>query len=124
MLSAFVETHIEEEFHDIPAPKNHASFIDCTFHKLNGAVLKNCKMYGSKFAMTRPEDIIGLTLTMDCNFFSELELSEETFDLLLLLICRTKGNTKKRLQIIENVVGHDRAVQLLKATELLENTER
>lgn len=119
-MATFREVHTDEEFLETPEPKNKAGFYDCTFHKLNGAVLKNCTMRGSKFAMTKPEDIIGLTLTMDCFFFSELELSPEVFDLLLLLICKTRGNTKKRLAIIEEIVGHDRAVELLKQMETLE----
>jgi hypothetical protein len=120
MLRALKEKHIDEVFTEVPEPKDHAEFYDCTFHKLNGAVLKDCTMMGSKLVMTKPEDIIGATVTMDCFFFNELELSPEVFDLLLLLICRTKGNTKKRLAIIENIVGHDRAVQLLRETERLE----
>jgi hypothetical protein len=114
------ETHARETFDEVPPATKNAVFYKCTFNKLNGGTLKDCVMYGSKFAMTKPEDIIGLTLTMDCNFFSELELSPEVFDLLLLLICRTKGNNAKRLAIIEQVVGHDRAVQVLKDTERLE----
>lgn len=120
MLRAFVEKHIDEEFTDVPSPKTKAEFYDCTFHKLNGATLKDCTMHGSKFVMTKPEDIIGLTLTMDCFFFTELELSPEVFDMLLLLICKTKGNTQKRLKIIEDIVGHDRAVTILNEMKHLE----
>jgi hypothetical protein len=109
-----------ETFEELPPDTDGAIFYDCTFKKLNGATLKNCTLHSSKFAMTKPEDIIGLTVTMDCNTFKELEFSPEVFDLLLLLICRSKGNNAKRLAIIEHVVGHDRAIQLLKYTELLE----
>lgn len=120
MLRVFTEKHVDETFSEVPAPKDKVEFYDCTFHKLAGAVLKDCTMYGSKFAMTKPEDIIGLTLTMDCFFFDNLELSPEVFDMLLLLICKTKGNTDKRLAIIEDIVGHDRAVELLRTMKHLE----
>lgn len=120
-MSKFAKIHSGEIFDKAPAPADNEFFYDCVFNKLNGAVLKNCKLFGSRFAMTRPKDIIGLTVTMDCDSFSNLELSPEVFDYLLLLMCRTKGNKQKRLDIIEKVVGHDRAFQLLKETELLEN---
>jgi hypothetical protein len=113
------ETHTREVFTE-PISAQRAVFYNCTFNKLAGADLKNCVLYGSTFAMTKPEDIIGLTVTMDCKTFDNLELSPDVFDLLLMLICRTKGNNKKRLAIIEQVVGHDRSVQLLKDTERLE----
>ncbi len=121
MFNAFREKHSSEDITEVPAPKEGALFHRCTFHKLNGAVLKDCKLYGSKFVMTKPQDIIGVTLTMDCDTFTNVELSPEVLDYLLLLICRTSGNNTKRLAIIEKVVGHDRSVQLLKETEYLEN---
>jgi hypothetical protein len=120
MLVGYKEQHIREVFDDVPKPANRATFYNCTFNKLNGAVLKDCVLQGSKLAMTKPEDIIGLTLTMDCNTFRDVELSPEVFDLMLLLLCRTKGNNAKRLAIIEKVVGHDRSIELLKDTERLE----
>jgi hypothetical protein len=114
------ETYSHQTFTEVPPDAEGAIFYDCTFLKLNGGSLKNCVLHSSTFAMTKPEDIIGLTVTMDCNSFKELELSPEVFDLLLLLMCRTKGNNAKRMAIIENVVGHDRAVKLLRNTEDLE----
>lgn len=120
MFRAFREKHIDELFEEVPAPKRNVEFYDCTFNKLGGAVLENCSLSGCKFAMTDPADIIGLTVTMDCFTFSNLELSPEVFDMLLMLICKSKGNNEKRLSIIENVVGHDRAVELLKKMQHLE----
>jgi len=121
MLQAFIEQYSGEDFKEAPTPKEGALFHRCTFHKLNGATLKNCKLYGSKFAMTKAQDIIGLTVTMDCDSFNNVELSPEVLDYLLLLICKSSGNVEKRRTIIEKVVGHDRAVQLLRELETLEN---
>jgi len=112
--------HYREEFKEVPPAADGDVFYSCTFHKLNGAELKNCTLMHSKLVMTKPEDIIGLTMTLDCNSFNQVELSPEVFDLMLLLLCRSKGNNTKRLKIIEDVVGHDRAVELLKYTEHLE----
>lgn len=121
MLAAFRPKTVGQVFNEVPAPIEGEMLYDCTFNKLNGGELKNCTLYGSKFAMTKPEHMVGLTITLDCATFDTLELSPEVFDYMLLLLCRTKGNNDKRLAIIEKVVGHDRSVRLLKETELLEN---
>jgi hypothetical protein len=113
VLRAFKTKHIDEDFPEVPPPTNGAEYYDCTFHKLGGATLANCSLSGCKFAMTDPRDILGLTVTMDCFTFENLEVTEEVFDALLLLICKTKGNTKKRLAIIEDIVGHDNSVRIL-----------
>lgn len=120
MLRAFKEIHVDKDFTEVPPPTDRAEFYDCTFHKLRGARLTNCSFKGCKFAMTSLEDIIGVNLAMDCFTFDNLELSPEVFDALLLLICKSKGNTKKRKDIIENIVGHDRALTLLREMETLE----
>ena len=120
MFRVFKEIHNREVFEEAPSSKNNVEFYNCTFKKLANATLTNCSLSGCKFDMTKPEDIIGLSLTMDCFTFSNLELTPEVFDLLLLLICKTKGNTEKRLAIIENIVGHDKSVELLRTLEHLE----
>ena len=111
---------MDVEFNKAPESSDGDKYYDCTFHKLNGVMLKNATLRGSKFAMTKPEDIIGLTITMDCFTFDSLELSEEVFDMMLLLICKTKGNTAKRLRIIRDIVGNDKAAHLLKQMKRLQ----
>lgn len=120
MLRFAKEKHMSEEFLDTPPPTSNAEFWDCTFHKLAGATLIDCSLNGCKMAMTKPQDIIGLSLTLDCFTFSNLELSPEVFDFMLLLLCKTKGNVDKRKALLENVVGHDRAIHLLREFENLE----
>lgn len=120
MFRIFKEKHIDEVFEGVPSPKKNVEFYGCTFKNLAGAVLQNCSLMGCKFAMTEPEAIIGLTVTMDCFSFGGVELSPEVFDLLLLLMCKSKGNTEKRKKIIEDIVGHDRAVEMLRKLEHLE----
>ncbi len=120
MFRAYKEIHNREVFEEVPPPKNNVEFYNCTFKNLANATLTNCSLSGCKFDMTKPEEIIGLSVTMDCFSFSNLELSPEVFDLLLLLICKTKGNNEKRLAIIETIVGHDRAIELLRELEHLE----
>jgi hypothetical protein len=120
MFRIFKEKHVAETFDRVPEPKKNVEFYGCTFKDLAGATLQNCSLSGCKFVMTKPEEIIGLTVTMDCFSFSNVELSPEVFDLLLLLICKSKGNTEKRKAIIEKIVGHDRAIELLRELEHLE----
>ena len=120
MLRAMREIHIDKDFPEVPPPTDGAEFYGCTFHKLRGARLTNCVLKDCKFVMTKLEDIISVSLSFDCFTFSDLELSEEVFDALLLLICKSSGNTKKRRDIIENIVGHDRALKLLKEMKNLE----
>jgi Zn-finger protein len=120
MFRVFKEIYNRVVFDEVPPPKNNVEFYNCTFHKLGNASLTNCSFNGCKFAMTNPEDIIGLNIAMDCFTFSNLELSPEVFDMLLLLICKTKGNADKRRAIIESVVGHDRSIELLRTLERVE----
>lgn len=120
MLRLLTEKHIDEEFKEAPPSKRGAEFYDCTFHRLAGVDLLDCTLYGSKFVMKNPEDVIGLGITLDCYTFNNLELSPEVFDFLMLLICKTKGNNEKRRVILENVVGHDRAIELLRTFKNLE----
>jgi len=73
----------------------------------------------SRFLTDRIEDALGLTLTLDCHSFEDVECSPLIFDLLLLLLAKTKGNTDKRRKLIE-FVGRDRAYEILKQLEQLE----
>jgi len=64
--------------------------------------------------MTEPRDVMGVTVSMDCFTFLNLELSPEVLDMFLLLLCKTSGNTQKRKDIVEKIVGRERAIKLLK----------
>lgn len=119
-LRDFSESHIDEDVTHLSGEFENALFFNCKFEKLSGLTLKNCVLDRSQFTATNPRDMLGFTVTLDCHSFSDVELSPEVFDTLLLLICKSSGNTEKRLKIIRDVVGHDRAVQILKQLQTLE----
>lgn len=94
-------------------------FFNCVFKKLNGLTLKNCDLNRSKFITDDLRDALGFTLTLDCNSFSDVEYSELLFDLLLLMLYKSKGNDTKREQLL-GVVGRERADKLLNILARLE----
>jgi hypothetical protein len=57
---------------------------------------------------------------LDCHSFSGAQLSEDTFDAILLLLAKTAGNTEKRRKIIDDVIGPQRSYELLKQLKTLE----
>jgi hypothetical protein len=82
--------------------------------------MNNCVLEHSKLTATEPEDILGVSLTLNCHTFKNLELTPDAFDLLLLLMCKMKGNTEKRRAIVDQVVGRERTVELLRKMRHLE----
>lgn len=83
-------------------------------------MFKNCVLTESKVTAKGIDKLLGLTVTLDCNTFGDVELSEDMFDLLLLLLCKGKGNNEKRAKLLA-LVGEDRAYSLLKQMAYLEN---
>jgi hypothetical protein len=65
------------------------------------------------------KDALGLTLTLNCNSFKGVRLSELTMDLLLALLTMTVGNDQKRKQIVE-VIGAARYAALLRVLRVTE----
>jgi hypothetical protein len=94
-------------------------FFDCTFDNLNGLVLDHCDLNKSKFVTDNVRDALGLTLTLTCNSFSNVEYSPLLFDLFLVMALKSSGNTEKRRKLID-VIGRERVVELLTAIKDLE----
>ena len=115
----YSETHIGEDCSHLRGRFFNALFYDCTFSRCDGLELSNCVLENSKLTATEPEDILGVSLTLNCHTFKNLELSPDAFDLLLLLICKMKGNTEKRRAIID-IVGRERTIELLRRMRTLE----
>jgi hypothetical protein len=107
--------HIDETIEVLTGYHEDELFYNCTIKKIKNAVLKNCCMTESKFAIDEVEDMLGLHMGLDCSHFSNVEFSEQAFDYLVLLMVRTKGNTAKRLKIIEALGGKQRVAELLNA---------
>lgn len=112
-LRDWTETHIQEEVSLAGADKNDALYYECTISSIKGATLKNCVFANSKLKTQSPADVAGATVTLNCHTFGSLELDEDTFDLFLLLLCKTKGNREKRQKIIDDVIGREKVRKLL-----------
>lgn len=97
----------------------NVAFRNCTFNSLNGLTLQNCDLTESKFLTAELQKALGLTVTLNCLSFNEVELSPLLFDLMLLLLAKTKGNNKKRAALID-VIGRARAHSLLTEMKRLE----
>jgi hypothetical protein len=116
----YSETHIDEDCSHLRGRFVNALFFGCTFSRCDGLDLNNCVLEHSKLTATEPQDILGVSLTLNCHTFKNLELTPDAFDLLMLLVCKMKGNTDKRKAILEHVVGRDRAGELLRKMRTLE----
>lgn len=110
----FTATHIDEDVTELTGLHENAIFHNCTFRNLRGLTLKDCVLARSKFVTDKVEDAMGFTFTVgDCGTFRDVEYSEYLFDLLLVMMIQTAGNTSKRRKLID-VVGRDRVYRLLK----------
>jgi len=119
MLRAFAEQHIDEDLTKTTADFDNALLFNCKFDNLRGRTFKNCDLNHSEFLTDKLEDLLDFTLTLNCGSFENVRLSEMVFDVLLLLIYKTKGNDSKRKKIL-SVVGTARARELLYQLENLE----
>ena len=119
-LVDFQAIHIDEDCTELP-PGNYYKqlFHNCTFKKLNGVVAKDCTLTDSKVLTDKMEDALGLTVTLDCKTFDNLELSPLMFDLFVMLLIKTKGNEHKRKRLID-ILGRERIHELLSAMKTLE----
>lgn len=118
-LTEFSETHIDENCEDLAGTKDRALFFNCTFKRVRDLTLTHCDLNQSKFTTDRLDDMLGFTVTLDCNTFSNVELSPLMFDSLLALLIKSKGNTDKRRQLID-VIGRDRLRSILSDMSTLE----
>lgn len=64
--------------------------------------------------------MLGFTVTLDCHSFKDVELADQEFDLICLLLTKTKGNTLKRMALLKHVVGMENSRRLLTKLETLE----
>ena len=119
-LSEFAATHIDQDLTGVWLGHHENELLfNCKFKDVRGAVLKDCKLQHSAFVTDSLEDLLGLTVTLDCGSFANVELSELVFDAMVMLLIKTKGNTEKRRKLIE-VLGEDRVRELLTALRNLE----
>lgn len=113
-LRKFSESHIDEDVSELTGFHEGALFYNCTFRNLRGLTLKDCALSNSKFTTDKVEDAMGFTFTVgDCNTFRDVEYSEYLFDLFLIMMIQTAGNTEKRKKLID-IVGRDKVFRTLR----------
>lgn len=120
LSSSFAVTHIDEDLTNTPLSYHENElFFNCQLKNLRGVTLKNCKMQHSSVKSDTLEELLGLTVTLDCGTFANVEISELMFDLMLMLLIKTKGNTAKRRKLID-LLGESRVRELLTALKRTE----
>lgn len=112
----YTESHIDEHIPVLTGYHENALFYNCTIDAVKDAHLHNCVLTSSKFNLHSLADMQGMTVTLDCHSFGQVELSEEAFDYILMLLIKTSGNTAKREKLIEAIGGKAKLVQLLQKT--------
>ena len=98
-------------------------FYECTFKNLRGTVFEHCSLLESSFEPDRIEDLLGLTLTLDCFTFKDVRLNKLTFDALVYLLAQTKGNDQQR-EVLMRLLDAGRAEQFDKVFANLELRHR
>jgi hypothetical protein len=112
----YIDKQLKEEF--VGYHENELLF-NCELHSVRGLTLKNCDLNRTRLLVEDMQKALDFTVTLDCKSFNNVELSPLLFDLLLILLLKTKGNTDKRNKII-TLLGKERISELLKQMEGLE----
>lgn len=94
-------------------------FYNCVFDNISNVRLINCDLNRSNFKTNSIEKCRNFAVTLECKSFTNVQLSEFLFDLLLTLIYKTKGNDSKRRKLME-VIGKDRLKEIMSLIEDLE----
>lgn len=114
------EVHIDEDVVGLTGFHENALFHNCTFRNLRGVTLKDCVLAHSTFTTTKLDEAMGFTFTVgNCNTFRNVAYSEYLFDLFLIMMIQTKGNTEKRKKLIE-IVGRDKVHDTLQQFKSLD----
>lgn len=112
-LGEYKAYHIDEDLTSgALGVRENELFFNCTLKDLRNTTLKNCNMQHSRVLTDDPKDALGLTVTLDCKTFQDVELSPMVFDLLLVLLLKTKGNLERRKKLLD-LVGKDRVKEIL-----------
>lgn len=107
-LRDYAATHFKEALPDVSGCHfQNELFSECTFGRVRGAEFKNCVLAGSNFEADDIRDILGVTLTLDCFTFENMEPSALALDAILFLLTMTRGNGAAR-QKIEAAIDPER----------------
>jgi len=118
-LHDFRQTFIDKDLTSLSKFYYNCLFFNCHFKDLSGVTLKGCELNCSRIDPDKVSDLLDFTVTLSCKSFNNVLLNELAFDTFLLLLCKTAGNAEKRRKLLE-IVGKDRAREILKELETLE----
>lgn len=96
-MNGWRENHIGENLGDVSTRRFvRENFFECTITCMRNTVFEHCSLAFTKLEPKRISDLLGLTMTLDCFTFQDLEMNELAFEILLYLISTSKGNDEKR----------------------------
>jgi hypothetical protein len=115
----WTEQHIDES--PIVQGKRfiRALFFGCKFTRLRGTTLEHCSLQGSTIAPSKLEDLLGVTITLDCFSWKYVTLNSLAFDAMLFLLSITRGNDEKR-EILKRMISEENRGHLEESFEHLE----
>lgn len=82
----------------------NALISECRIEKLSRARFENCDLRGTEIAASSLDDLLGVTLTLDCFTFKGLRMSSFSFKSMLYLMTMTEGNDEERADL-RRVIG-------------------
>lgn len=94
-----------------------ALFFGCVLKRLRGTTFEHCSLQGSSMEPDRLEDILGVTMTLDCFSWQYVSLNSLAFDAMLFLLSITKGNDSKR-EVLKRLISEENRPQLQKFEQL------
>ena len=118
-MKKFSSTYIDVENLDLFGRYEHSLLFNCNIRTLENVQLLNCDLNHSKLDIHEIEKLKNYSCTMNCGLFENVEYSELCFDLILMLLLKTKGNDQKRKAIFR-ILGADRVRDLSKEMEKIE----
>ena len=119
-LHKFDGLHFDEDCTQLKGHFENHLFSRCKFRDLSGLTLKNCVLRESMFEPQTLREAMGFTVSMECGTFYKAKPNRLMLEMLLMLVLQTEGNEELRQNIVDHVLGREKAHQLY---ELIRNLE-
>lgn len=71
-------------------------FANCRLQRMRGAIFEHCSLQFSRMEPEHLDDILGVTITLDCFSFEDVQYNALALDSILYLLTLTRGNDEKR----------------------------
>lgn len=99
----WTEQHVGEDLRMQGRHFKNALLQRCRFERMRSAVLDHCCLSESKIEPRRVVDLLGLTVTLDCLSWRDVELNPLAFDMMMYLLAIGRGNDEKRHKLISMI---------------------